>query len=71
MACVTNDKAEIVAVGKVDSVYHMLGSGYIDSIANIIAKQAWLLLRGEGITTLVGKAGLHNGRGRWDAVELS
>lgn len=66
MASIFDDKTDIILPGKVHSRDDIFARGNIDGIADEIAQQAWSILCGKGITTLVGEISLHHRRGRFE-----
>lgn len=71
MASVANDEANVVLLGKVDGSNHIVGRRDIDRVVNIVAQKTRAGLEREGVTAVVGKVGLHDGRRRCDAVTVS
>lgn len=65
---VANDEANVVRLGKFDGSNHIVRRGDIDGVVNVVAQETRLGLRGEGITAVIGKVGLHNGRRGCDAA---
>lgn len=70
MTSVANDKADVVLLGEFDGGNHIVAGGYIDGIIDVVAQETRLGLCGEGVTALVGKVGLHDGRGGFNAAHF-
>lgn len=68
MTSVANDKADVVLAGEVNGGNHIVAGGDIDGVVDVVAQSTRLGLCGEGITALVGKVGLHDGRGGFNAA---
>lgn len=70
MTSVANDKADVVLAGEVDGSNHIVARGDIDGVIDVVAQGTRLGLCGEGVTALVGKVGLHDGRGGFNAAHI-
>lgn len=62
MTSIADNEANVVPSGKVDGSNHIVGRGNIDSIVDVVAHETRLGLCREGVTAVVGKEGLHDGR---------
>lgn len=60
MAGVTDNEADIVFTGKIDSRNDLIAGRDVHGIVHIVTQAAWLGLGGERVATLVGKVRLHH-----------
>lgn len=68
MASIADNETNVVTLGKVDGSNHIVGRGDIDRVVNIVAQETRAALEREGVTAVIGKVGLHDGRRGCDAV---
>lgn len=70
MARVAHDETDLVRPGKRHSGLDIGSRRDVDRVAHRVPKPARRRLWREGVTTLVGKEGLHDRRGRLEAVGM-
>ena len=71
MTSVADNEANVVLLGKVNSSNHIVSRGDIDRIVNVVAHQTRAGLCSKGVTAVVGKVGLHDGRRGCNAIIVS
>lgn len=60
MACVSDDKTNVILLGKLDGCSNVAARRDVDRVAHVVTEDTCLRLWCERIAALVGKVGLHH-----------